>query len=788
MDGVVDLDREEVVRDGAAVALTTLEARLLAYLVRHQGRDVSREELHVEVWGYHPDVVTRAADNTMRRLRTKLEVDPKNPSHLLKVHGVGYRFVPAPRDSEPGGVQRGFVGRRRELAAIESAFDGGARWVTLHGPGGAGKTRLARRALVRLRGDGVFVPLGAAATTARFRTAVARALGQPSAGREAEVEARIDEALGERATLVLDELEPLLATAAREEVLARLAGWLDRHPRLRLLVTSREATGDPREAVVEVGPLDELDALSLLAERITDAGGEALPTEDALAVVRRAEGLPLTLEVVASALAEDPDQVASTVRSGRFGPRATGVFEASYQRLSQEEAATYRRLSVIAGSCDPELAEAVAGSGAPAALESLRRKSMLVRDPDGRHRMLTPVRAHAQAALDRAGERDVVERAHAEAVLERAGPRVELEEVIERFLRDPDPARRSLGLRATLALEPELRASATVEEHRAALDAALGAAAGQPEEEALRLRRALQRARTNAIEGALDDLARVPGREDLVGARALVEATVHRARRDLDDAVAVLDAALARGARVPAEERAQLLRARGALAAERGQPEEALPRYQEAAELTSDPYLALGLHVDRANALTDVGELEEARTEFLRALDAADALGDRRREGIVLANLGALEHQAGRLSEARAHLRDAERLCRRLGMRRFHAFALGGLAFLDHEEGHLVDAAERVERAIVLYREVGDDIFGAVALGRRGALEAEQGREDRAREDFARARELGGAIGWCREGIAVLERSLDDSPLPPVETSTGRMAARVVEAIRARRG
>lgn len=100
-DGTVDLATHLVVRDGRAGSLTTLEARLLDYLVENAGRDVPRAELQERVWGYGPKVQTRAMDHTLARLRSKIEADPRSPRHLVTVHGIGYRFVHA----EPTGGQ-----------------------------------------------------------------------------------------------------------------------------------------------------------------------------------------------------------------------------------------------------------------------------------------------------------------------------------------------------------------------------------------------------------------------------------------------------------------------------------------------------------------------------------------------------------------------------------------------------------------------------------------------------------------------------------------------------------
>lgn len=93
-DREVDLTREIVFHGRDEIALTTQEARCLAYLAERAGRNVDREDLLRDVWGYRGGVVTRSVDNTVLRLRAKIEADPARPRHVLTVQGVGYRFVP----------------------------------------------------------------------------------------------------------------------------------------------------------------------------------------------------------------------------------------------------------------------------------------------------------------------------------------------------------------------------------------------------------------------------------------------------------------------------------------------------------------------------------------------------------------------------------------------------------------------------------------------------------------------------------------------------------------------
>jgi DNA-binding winged helix-turn-helix (wHTH) protein len=88
-----DFSSMEVSRCEEAVALTTMEFKLLRFLVQNAGRVISRDEMLNEVWGYENYPCTRTVDNHILKLRQKLELDPANPVHFHTVHGVGYKFV-----------------------------------------------------------------------------------------------------------------------------------------------------------------------------------------------------------------------------------------------------------------------------------------------------------------------------------------------------------------------------------------------------------------------------------------------------------------------------------------------------------------------------------------------------------------------------------------------------------------------------------------------------------------------------------------------------------------------
>ena len=93
-DVKVDLRRRVLWKNGEESHLTTHEAGTLAHLITHRGRDVSRDELLEQVWGYTAALTTRTVDNQILKLRKKIEDVPSQPRHILTVHGTGYRFEP----------------------------------------------------------------------------------------------------------------------------------------------------------------------------------------------------------------------------------------------------------------------------------------------------------------------------------------------------------------------------------------------------------------------------------------------------------------------------------------------------------------------------------------------------------------------------------------------------------------------------------------------------------------------------------------------------------------------
>jgi len=323
-----------------------------------------------------------------------------------------------------------FIGREHELAELVAVVrDGSRRLVTLTGPGGTGKTRLAIEAASLLVADfeaGVWwVPLQSLRDARLVSPAIAAALELPGG----ELTAQVGDA---RMLLVLDNFEQLLDAGVET------ASLLSRCPNLRLLVTSREPLHVAAEREVRVPPMTETDAVALFDERAGQiAHGDSVVDDGEVVaeICRRLDCLPLPVELAAARtklftarqiLSRLNRRLTLLTRGPRDAParqqalRAT--IEWSYDLLEPDERQLLRDLSVFVGGCSYESGEAIASAG-PDTLESLLDKSLVQRresEIDPRYSMLETIREFARQLSEATGEWEMQCRRHAEWFLARA--------------------------------------------------------------------------------------------------------------------------------------------------------------------------------------------------------------------------------------------------------------------------------------------------------------------------------------------------------------------------------
>ncbi|MFG1851862.1 ATP-binding protein [Actinomadura geliboluensis] len=364
------------------------------------------------------------------RLHISVRTVESHVSSLLRKYGVANRrelaILAAERQEDAAGgaarsvaglpaARTSFIGRGEELAEIEAA-SGQARLVTLLGPGGVGKSRLAAVAAAASGQGGAFVDL-VPVRDGFVEHAVAAALDVTESPR-AELHTVIAGRLGRSRTLiVLDNCEHLLDA---------VAGFADRIlaacPGTRILATSRERLGVPGERIVRVGPLPLAShAEALFTDRARDADPDFAAGPAAVAeICARLDGMPLAIELAAArsaALGADGVLAALDDRlrllAGGRGADARhrslrAVLTWSHDLLDAEERTLFRRLAVFAGAFDLAAVLAVApGTGAGAAADVLGRlvdKSLAGRAGPARWRLLETVRAFAAEQLALSGE------------------------------------------------------------------------------------------------------------------------------------------------------------------------------------------------------------------------------------------------------------------------------------------------------------------------------------------------------------------------------------------------
>jgi predicted ATPase/DNA-binding SARP family transcriptional activator len=615
------------------------------------------------------------------------------------------------------------VGRDAELAALTNAA-AESRLITLTGPGGAGKTRLALAAATGLAAgetDVAWVELAQLGVPALVARTVASRLGvpetpgqDPAAATAAQLAARRD---GRPVLVVLDNCEHLAAAVAElaEYLLAEC-------PALSLLATSREPLAVEGERSWPVPPLDRPDAVRLFADRarlVAPSFGVTDSNRDAIAALcGKLDGLPLAIELAAARmrvlsvrqLTDRLDDVFGLLTGGaRSAPARHQALRAtldwSHDLLTPDERVVFRRLAVFSGGFSLEAAEWVVAFGDIAAgqvldlLTRLADKSLVQVDSE-RHQLLATIHEYAAERLAEAGEWDQASRAHLAyytEFAEQAGPRVELAVADQ--------------------LEAELD---QLDAERANLRGALNHArrAGHPDA-ALRIvgqlgRYAYLRGHYTEIRQWMDQA--VTAGQDAPGqlrARALLgSGRLAHLQCDYEPAVRRMDAALllyrslGDGVGIAA-----CLQALGSVAREQGRYARAVQLHAEGLELAraaGDQRAQASAHSYLGFVCWLQGDFGRATAECAAALEMFRALRDA--EGIAwsLISLGTVARYQGELPKAATLLSEALETATAIGFREGIAWCAEQLGLAELARGSAAGARALLVESFAIHRQLRD--------------------------------------------------------------------------------
>ncbi len=673
--------------------------------------------------GDEPSAATEA-------LITALDALPVAPVSIAVVPAGPVRFQSIPTPLTP------LVGRRREIETVQDLlWRSDVRLVTLLGPGGIGKTRLAIEAanglISEMESGAAFITLTPVRDPALVLPAIAQAVGAREEGDRPLGDVLRDHLREREALLVLDNMEHVIdAAPAVAELLAGCPG-------IKMLVTSRERlrlrgehTYDvPSLSLPNVARLPNLaalarfDAVALFVQtaQAVAPAFELNPDNAATvaAICTRLEGIPLAIELAASRLRHLAPAALLTQLDSRLATLTGGARDLparqrtlrdtiawSYDLLSADEQMIFRRLSVFAGGCGLDFGDTVVSGSAgdeperqlpgPTAsvvdtTADLADKSLLrwlESDGDARIGMLEIVRKFGLDALTRAGEEPATRRAHALAFLafaKRAAPEL-------------------TGADQPVWLD---RVETEHDNLRGALDWALAA-----NETSLALR----------LAGALSRFWYLHGH--------LIEGSDWLAR------------ALAADDGRPSTVRAQALHGAGLIAETLGRIDRATPYYEEALtiwETLGDGEGAARTLNNLANCALDQGDFPRAIDLHERSLAHCRAIDNRQGIGRSLAGLATVAIHQARLDDADALFNEALPLLREVNDLHSVAIIIANLGVLAKDLGDYGRARARADESQTIWRQLGDPIGIANAVGNLGEIALLEGDIETAKAHFADA-------------------------------------------------
>jgi predicted ATPase/DNA-binding SARP family transcriptional activator/DNA-binding CsgD family transcriptional regulator len=760
---------EEPTREEAHVGLMRLYALLgsNAEALAQYGR---LEEVLLRELGTEPTASSRALREEIAAGRFPPNETPSLTHLPEEALATGKHNLPASRTS--------FVGRKREILEIKRELVM-TRLLTLTGPGGSGKTRLAlevARSLVGAYPDGVWlVELASISEAELVPQSVARILEIREQPGLPLTDTLVDALRAKQMLLILDNCEHLIDAVG--DLVALL---LDACPHLRILATSRQALRAIGEVTwtvsllsvpdlsspPTVAQLEGYESVRLFVDRARQPKPAfALRFENAQAVAlicAYLEGLPLAIELAAARIKMLPPQALLERIRDRFklltgGSRELSerqrtlrsTIEWSYELLEEEEKALFGRLSVFSGGATLEATEVVcnaAGVHSVDALEdasSLLDKSLLGREEgvegETRLEMLETIREYAQEKLEESGEVETIKRAHAEYFLS-------LAEEAEPMLWGPDDAawldrleREHDNMRAAL--------SWSMEQDEVELALRLGGAlrwfwhmTGYYSEGRNWLEAALDKEGPASTEARIKALAGV-------GSLAQDQGDFDRAEAAAEEGLKLsVEAGL--GEEVAAEIQNEL----SDVARQRGDYEraaalcEASLAFHRKAKNTVGIAWSLGT---LSNVVAYRGDHERAMQLYEEGIALCRQLGGAYLLGAFLINLGYVYLLEGNLERATALNQEAADLFREQGRRSGGLqYALDNLGWAMFLRGEYDKASTLLKESLALCHEVGDRMIASEILEGLACSAGAKGEARRAARLFGAAEALREAIGY----------------------------------------